>query len=73
MRTTTVGCDRCRRVIEADMATVQCLGILKDTVGQADSCGPCAADSLEWLGRGTAPEEMPPSSRMALDASASID
>jgi hypothetical protein len=42
----TVTYDRCRRVIEADMATVQCLGILKDTVGQADPCGPCAAGML---------------------------
>ena len=49
MRTTTVTCDRCRCAIQADLATIQCLGILKDTPGQADLCGFCARELLDWL------------------------
>jgi hypothetical protein len=49
VRTTTVTCDRCRCAIRADPATIRCLGILKDTLGQADRCGPCAGELLDWL------------------------
>ena len=59
MRTTTVTCDRCRRAIEADMATIQCLGILKDALGQPDLCPRCASELVEWLRRGPAPEATP--------------
>ena len=59
MRTTTVTCDRCQCAIPADLATIQCLGVLKDTPDQADLCGPCARELLDWLRRGPAPESTP--------------
>ena len=59
MRTTTVTCDRCRCAIQDDLATLQCLGVLKDTPGQADLCGPCARELLDWLRRGPAPGATP--------------
>jgi hypothetical protein len=45
--------------VEADAATVQCLGILKDALGQADLCGRCARALLDWIRRGQAPEPEP--------------
>jgi hypothetical protein len=49
VRTTTVTCDRCQCDIQADRATIQWLGILKDTPGQADLCGASARAPLGWL------------------------
>jgi hypothetical protein len=31
------------------MATIAGQGILKDALGQADLCGPCARELLDWL------------------------
>jgi hypothetical protein len=39
-----VTCDRCQCAIQADLATIRCPGVLKDTLGQADLCGPCARE-----------------------------
>jgi hypothetical protein len=49
VRITTVACDRCRRVVESDMAVIKCLGILEAPVGRADLCDPCARELLDWL------------------------
>jgi hypothetical protein len=57
MRVTTVGCDRCGRPVDGDPTVIEFLGALKSAVGRADSCSDCAAEFLEWLRRGPAPEE----------------
>jgi hypothetical protein len=49
VRTTTVTCDRCRRVIEADAGMIVGLGVLKDTLGPVDLCDGCARELLDWL------------------------
>jgi hypothetical protein len=38
------------------MATIAGQGILKDALGQADLCGPCARELLDWLRRSPATE-----------------
>jgi hypothetical protein len=71
VRITTVTCDRCRRVIEADMAVIQGQGTLKDVLGSADLCGPCARELLEWL-RGTRKNDDARQTTLDEPASASI-
>jgi hypothetical protein len=41
------------------MAVIACQGVLKDPLGQADLCGPCARELLNWLRRGPAPGATP--------------
>jgi hypothetical protein len=59
MRTVTIHCDRCRRVIERQPGVVElrALGALLPALdGRVDLCGACAARLLEWL-RSPDPED----------------
>jgi hypothetical protein len=58
VRTTTVTCDRCGRVIEADAGMIVGLGVLKLALGEADLCRLCSQKLVEWV-RGPAPEAAP--------------
>jgi hypothetical protein len=56
---TTVTCDRCRHAIQANLTTVQFLGVFKNTMDQIDLCGPCARELLDWLRSGPVPGATP--------------